>query len=512
MKKLTFKNWLMPISVLLLAGCAEGYESPTDFDLGVRNVKVETPSQDSILFKVSADGLTATISWPTVAGADGHVVTFMNVDDPDNPIIIDDYENKVVDGSKFTINVTEDSKYKMTMRTLGNKKFGNKDDDETKTYNFTTLVPSVMTIPSGSEISSYIAEHQLDTLSTEKAIDLVPGGEYTLEGLVDFSRHNITFRGDKIRRPIVRLKGDGHFETYSGLKIKYINFDLTESTAEGFVAMSKDNLPDSIKSENRGGGTKYMRGSSTIKDIYMVEEPIYIGHCWFKNLPHAMLYHNNISCAFWYFTVSDCIVQMRNNTKSNIGFINLFDSKGKGKSVKNITIEYSTIYNVVDNASACFIRYGNESNSNPEKVFGNATAEMNSHTWRFIHTTFSKTYTGWRFCSNVRVASAFTLNVDHCVLNDVAQLYRMNNGSRTYRFNFFWSPREDDIKRNKSMSDSGGAPFASIYAPQFQGDITQELDFSLPNGGVNFTPQEYQIVANRGGDPRWLPAETTENK
>ena len=62
------------------------------------------------------------------------------------------------------------------------------------------------------------------------------------------------------------------------------------------------------------------------------------------------------------------------------------------------------------------------------------------------------------------------------------------------------------------MSDSGGAPFASIYAPQFQGDITQELDFSLPNGGVNFTPQEYQIVANRGGDPRWLPAETTENK
>ena len=102
--------------------------------------------------------------------------------------------------------------------------------------------------------------------------------------------------------------------------------------------------------------------------------------------------------------------------------------------------------------------------------------------------------------------SDFTLNVDHCIFYDVAQLYRMDMGSKTYRFNFLWSPREDDIKRNNNMSDSGKAPFASVYDPQFKGDVTQELDFSLPNGGVDFTPQEYEIVVNRGGDPRWLPA------
>ena len=55
------------------------------------------------------------------------------------------------------------------------------------------------------------------------------------------------------------------------------------------------------------------------------------------------------------------------------------------------------------------------------------------------------------------------------------------------------------------MKDGGGAPFASIYDPLFAGDVTQEMDFSKPNGGVDFTPQEYTIVANRGGDPRWLP-------
>jgi len=501
MRKQSIGFLLSAVGFLLLTGCAEGYESPSGFDLGVTNTRMETPPQDSISFKVSSDGTTATVSWPLVAGADGHEVTFMNVDDPENPVIIDGFDKKVVDGSKFTVSVAEDSKYQMLMRTLGNKNLGNSDAEEASTFNFSTLVPSVMTIPSGQEISAYIAAHPLDTVATEVAIDLEAGGEYTLEGLVDFNCHQVTFRGDKIKRPVVHMNSDGHFETYSGLKVKFINFDMTASTAPGFVAMTKDNLPDSIKSENRQ--RVYTRDGKTISGVYMVEEPIYIANCWFKNLPHAMLYHNEVTCAFWYFTVSNCIVQMKNVTKSNIGFINLYDSGMHGKSVKNITIENSTIYNVVDNDAACFIRYSNESNSQPDKVYGNATADMNSHRWEFKNTTFSKTYTGWRFINNVRTR-AFTLIVDHCIFNDVSQLYRMNGGSRTYRFNFLWSPREDDLNRNKNMTDSGNAPFASIYDPKFQGDITQELDFSQPNGGVNFTPGEYEIVSNRGGDPRWL--------
>jgi hypothetical protein len=496
------------VSMVMLEGCAEGYESSSIIDLGVRNTQMVTPIQDSIKFKVSTDGKTATITWPTVAGANGHEVTFMNVDDPDNPVIIDDYDKKIVDGSKFTINVTEDSKYKMLMRTLGNKEFGNKDDVETHSYEFSTLVPSVATIPSGSDITKYLEEHPLDSNTVEVAIDLEPGGEYTMSGTVDFCHHPLTFRGDKIRRPVVHMTGDGHFETYSTLKVKYINFDMTESTANGFVAMSKDNLPDSIKTENRG---TYFRGTSQIKGIYMVEDPIYIANCWFKNLPHAMLYHNNVNCAFWYFTLSNCIVQMNNTTQSNIGFINLYDKDANGKSVKNIVIEKSTIYNIADNKSACFIRYGNESNSNPEKVFGNISADYNSHAWTFSRSTLAKCYyddtshSGWRFCNNVRVSTAFTLNIDHTIFYNCAQLYRMNGGSRTFRFNFFWNDGDDDKSRNRGLKDSGNAPFASEYDPGFGTQVLKELDFSQPNGGVDFTPTEYEIVTNRGGDPRWLP-------
>ena len=322
---------------------------------------------------------------------------------------------------------------------------------------------------------------------------------------MDFAYLNMTFRGNKVRRPVVHIRNNGHFETYSGLKVKYINFDMTESTAGGFIAMSKQ-APDSIKSQNLG---RYFRNGSVISNIYMVEQPIYIGHCWFKNLPHAILYDNEMSVAYWYFTVSDCIVQMNNTTNSNIGFINLYKA---GRGVKNITLENSTIYNIVDNSAACFIRYSvSASNSNPEKVWGNLTAEYCNETWTFRKTTFSKTYTGWRFVNNCVENNYLTLNVDHCIFNDVAQLYRMGYGSRTYRFNFLWSPRESDFSRNKNMKDSGGATFAAEYDPQFLGDVTQELDFSQPNGGVNFTPGEYTIVENRAGDPRWLPADSSED-
>lgn len=496
---------LWVLGALFLAGCADGYDAPNGFDLGVRNTQMETPIQDSISFKVATDGKTATVSWPTVAGADGHEVTFKNVDDPENPVVLYD---GIVDGSKFTVPVTEDSKYHMTMRTLGNKKLGNTDANETKEYDFTTLVRSVMTIPSGEEISAYIAAHPLDSIDEEVAIDLEPKGEYTFESGIDFGPHKLTFRGDKVHRPVVHMVGDGHFETWSTLKVKFINFDMTESTAAGLIAMSKT-APDSIKVENLPGYS----GSKLSKGHYMVEDPIYIANCWFKNLPHAMLYDNAMNCAFWYFTVSDCIVQMNNTTKSNIGFINLYSA---GKSVKNITIEGSTIFNIADNESACFIRYQNESNSQPEKTFGSTNATYQSQSWKFLNSTLANVYyskeknNGWRFCNNVR-GNDMTLIIDHTIFYNCTQLYRMTGlGSKTFRFNFFWNDREDDHNRNLSASDSSGAPFASEYDPKFGGDndanIYKEIDFDQPNGGLNFTPKEYEVLTNRGGDPRWLPA------
>lgn len=490
------RGLLWAVCALLMVACAEGYDSPNGFDMGVRNAQMQSP--DSVGFAVSADGKSAVVSWNLVPGADGHEVTFVNVDDPTNPVVIDGYENKVIDGSRFTVSVAEDSKYQLTIRTLGNKKLNNTDAAEAKTFDLTTLVPKVATIPNGADIHEWWDAQQWDTLAYEVAIELEPGGFYTMSDTVDFAGHLFTFRGDKVNRPTVKITGNGAFATYNGLKVKFINFDMTDATSGGFVCMTaKYKLPDRILSENLG----FSRNGNPITGIYNVLNPIYISQCWFKNLPHAMLYANEVACAYWSFTVSDCIVQMRNTTNSNIGFINLYNT---GRQVKNIVIENSTIYNVVDNASACFARYAvSDSNTDPAKVFGDTSRDLSSTSWRISNTTFSKCYTGWRWVNNVS-GSGRTMTIDHSIFYDVAQLYRVNSGSRTYRFNVLSSPREDDINRNSSMNDSGGAPFASVYDPKFRGDVTQELDFSKPNGGVDFTPQEAQVIVNNVGDPRWL--------
>lgn len=501
---------LMAGAVLLVSACADGYDAPNGFDMGVRNSKMQTPVKDSIQFKVSTDGTTATVSWPLVPGANGHEVTFENVDDPANPVIVDDYDKKIIDGSKFTVSVAEDSKYRMTMRTLGNHDLGNTDDDEAKVYDFSTLVPSIATIPSGTDIYEWWTAQQLDTTRTEVAIELEAGGEYTISGQVDFGPHNLTFRGDKVNRPTVRMTGGGSFATYSGLKIKFINFDLTESTERSFLYVSpKDNLPDSILIQNL---PNYV-GSKVGKGYYMLEQPVYIAHCWFKNLQQSILHDNNVAVAMWYFTLSDCIVQINDEGKNgNVGFICFYekDANNGGRSVKNINIENSTIYNIQDNASGCFIRYSNESNSQPDKTYGSFNAVYQSQSWRIANSTLSNVYyskatnNGWRFCNNVR-GNDMALSIERSIFYNCTQLYRMTGlGSRSFRFNFFWNDRQDDKNRNNSSKDSSGAPFASEYEPQFAGDIYQELDLTQPNGGVNFAPRENEILVNRGGDPRWL--------
>ena len=475
----------------LLVGCAIGYDSPDGFDVGVRNAQLETP--DSVSFVVSTDGTKATISWPLVLGAKGYEVSFLNVDDPEAPSVVGDLDKYLVDGSSVTVPVAEDSKYRLEIRVIGKQELGNKDAAEPTVFNLSTLVPSVATIPNGSDIYEYLQANPIDSVGEEVAIDLEPGGTYTLSGPIDFGGQKLTFRGDKLKRTTVNVTGTGALYTYSGLKVKYINFDMTEATAASFIFMSANNLPSSILSENLG----YTRGGSPISGIYVVQDPIYIAHCWFKNMPGAILHDNAIVCAYWNFTLTDCICQL-NNAKGE-PFISL---QKKGRMVKNLELKNSTIYDIVDNSSTYFIRYSNSSNARPEKTFGDRSSEYKSQSWTFTNMTFSKTFSGQKFINNV-AANDMTLTVDHSIFYDICQTRRLVGSNRTYKFNFWYAFTKPDSNDPK-QKDSSGAPFASEYDPQFKGSITQPLDLSLPNGGVDFTPQEYEIISNSGGDPRWL--------
>ncbi|MFT3753131.1 MAG: DUF4992 family lipoprotein [Paludibacter sp.] len=54
-------GFLVIACMLLLGSCAEGYESPNGFDVGVNNQQLKTPAADSIRFAVNSEGTQATI-------------------------------------------------------------------------------------------------------------------------------------------------------------------------------------------------------------------------------------------------------------------------------------------------------------------------------------------------------------------------------------------------------------------------------------------------------------------
>lgn len=482
---------------MVLGSCAEGYQSPNGFDVGVNNQTLVTP--DSLNFKVSTDGTQATISWPLVMGAQGYEVTMKNIDDPDNPVIVDNYESKLIDGCTMTATISEDSKYSFSFKVIGDNSRGNKDGEQLDTI-FSTLVPSVATIPDGSDISQYLQDNPVDSTGTEVAIDLEPGGHYTMTSDIDFQYLNMTLRGNKVYPAFIDMQGAAKFLTYSGLKFKFLRIDMSNSTASGLIAMSDNNLPETIKSQNLG----YTRGTSPINNIYNILDPVYLSDVWVKNMPNSLVHDGaNNECAWWNLTVTDCIIQSRNT--GSMGFIN-FCKNGKGRLIKEINIKNSTIYNTTDNSTAYFLRFANQSNANPQKTFGDATSAMASWYFTMSNVTLSKMYTGQKWANNVN-GTGFYCRFDHCIFYNLYQPFRRiaeKGGNFSMKFNFFYNPTDaNDV--DYTRKDTSGAPFASLYDPLFPAEsLTKELDLEAENGGINFTPGENEIINNKGGDPRWL--------
>ncbi len=490
---------------MLLTGCAEGYDSPDGFDAGVRNTQLVTPPSDSIRFVLNTAGDKATISWPLVRGAKGCEVTFRNVDDPSNPFVVGEFENYFVDGSTFTVPVTEDTKYELSIRVIADESLGNKSDS-TRIVSLSTLVPSVMTIPSGEDIATYIANNPIDSayMGQEVAIDLEPNGEYTMSELVDFGGQKMTFRGDKIYRPVVKITGSGALASFAGLKVKFINFDMVDAGAKSFMFISK-NIPDSLKGSNMPD--KYT-GSKFQKNNYMLEEPFYFANCMFKDMPGSIFHDNEVSCAIWYLTINNCIVQLnRQSTDAHKGYgeMAFISLEKKGVAIKHLVIENSTLYNK-NNHSAYFLRYANNSNSQAVKAFGAKDASYSTITTDFRNTTFSRMFSGGKWWNNTSGNGQIT-TIDHCIFHNMSpgQIPRRITGqTKTFKFNFWQGDGTDYTNK-----DTYGNPFAALYETIFTNTFDQSLDLSLPNGGVDFTPQEIEVVKNFGGDPRWLP-ETAE--
>lgn len=478
-------------SALMLSSCSKGFDSDESFSSTVRDSQLTSPTLTKANFtsKVNPDGSESIqVTWDAVMGAGGYYFLAENVDSSEPVVLVEGKTDK----SMFTFPKAEDTKYRVTVKTLGNAKLNNTEAKEATVFAYSTMIEA-QTIPNGANIVDFVTANIKDT-EDEQAFELEAGGNYTIDKELDFGTHKVTFRGNKSNYPIITFGYDGVIRTSAALNVKWIKFDCTEQNSNGVIECSS-NPPASLASSNFPGFPDA---------VYYLKDPIIIKDCWFKNVKACLFYSGTCAWGVEDLRVVNCLVQLDNDGKkfSNAAIIctysstsNYLDRQSWYGAVRNITIKESTFYNLKDNSKNRVIRFINKSfNKTFDTTKASATLENN---------TFIKTMSDKEFANNVPNDANYTITFNGNVLYICARLAKFIQGNNTVIC---------DVNKNTSYTlpekTGDGARFANDfkYCTEEDPGITEadlkELDLNATNGGVNLKAKG--TISSTIGDPRWL--------
>ena len=499
MKKMTWKMRLLGGLVavsMLFAGCAQGVDDET-FTAGVSGVELESPAADSFTYSIVTDASgteQVKVQWPTVMGAGGYLCSVWNVNDPANPEVLVD--NQTVDGAALYFPLAEDSNYKISVKTLGNAKLNNAAAAEATEYSMNTMIegiPVPATADLGEFITNYITENAATLAANraadpnfEIAFDLEPGATYTMATIADFGTQPSRVRGDRQNKPTVNIAegSNAYFTTAGGLKLKFLNINADGMDKEWFGVITMHTNPPA---------DTYI-GSST----YECQKPIRMEGCWVKNVRRSLISAaDKQQWGVHEFRVSDCIVHLKNTgSGAHKTIINIYCSSFAGPkggyygSIWDTYVVNSTFYNTVTDSdmksSAYFIRF---SNGDVAKLFG-------SNGGKFVlqNCTLNRVFPNKDFGNNIGNKNYYTCIFENNIFYDTRLVQKILGRGCAVQVanNTMWCPMKgvDSTDKNNYVTEQD---------PGFTTEnLFKELDFSQPNGGLNFTP------TTGNGDPRWL--------
>lgn len=476
------------VGALLLSSCAQdGFDDET-FNSGVSDTQLETPSADEIEITASADGTQQTISWPVVYGASGYKAVLTN--ETSGELLVD----SVLDGISFVVPRVADNNYKLLLTALGDTDKNNTDGEEVL-KEFNTFAVAIATIPEGSDLMQYFTDNPVQPQESGDAVyDLVPGGQYTVSGVVDFGDQSVMLRS-MAENAVITFADGACLKFGNGLKLQNINIDNTGNTANGVLTMS-DTPNASLSTEALG-----YKALGANQDGYVMTNPVHLKNVNAKNLGKSLIYGNKTNWSLTNLIIENCIIQIDNGDNSS-SIINLYGASNG--LIKNLSITNSTFYNLQENSSAYFMRYSNSSNAQPNKIFGTGQ----SATLSITHCTFANTFTGKDMANNLANTNLVTTILTDNIFYDVFRVYQFvqSNTTRTTTNNYIWWVKTSPQSNDTSRTDSNGNPLCTEADPGFPTmESLAPLDFSAENCGVNFTPSGVP-ADNRAGDPRWLTA------
>ncbi len=502
-KKIQIGKWTNLYCICLLfiglVSCAEGFNDDEVFNSGVTDTQLESP--DASKFVVSSVSIGGEegflITWPVVYGAGGYSFTLYNVDDPDNPVVVG-VENQYIDGCSTNRPKQEDTKYKVVVKTLGNLKYNNSEAISPSEYSFTTLTPSVATIPDGADLAEYFTNNPIQSSTTEQAYDLVAGGSYTLNNSLDFELNWVTLRGDKVNHPTITYGSNGRLLTKSGLKLKFIDFDCNAmpatSGSAALLALNADPVATEFTTIGTGG-------------YFQIEKDIVIQSCNIQGINKFLFWDNNKKYCVKTFRIDDCIIAL--NSAAQIIY-------AQGGGIKDLILSKNTFYGLVA-SSSFFIQYNSGARGTTDRM-GYPGASICLYYNTFYNVVSNGQMGNYNGMAQASTELKLTQNLFvNCGNKEVVRRlsHSSNNPVRTLLYNCYWY--DGGFTTSQEMGHANGDKSGTgFYATTtFTGPISNpdpELvnftptlsNFTIADGSPAIFAPDY---AEKVGDPRWLPAQ-----
>ena len=463
---------VMALPSLLFSCASDGYDDDERFDPGVHNTTLQSPNADDITIEASADGSKQTITWPVVYGAGGYEVTLKDVTDNANPVVVDSLENDTIDGTSVTVTRTQDTNYELTVKSLGNDRYGNATAESATVKSFTSFTKSYAEIPDGTDLVEYFNANPAPVETEEEVCyDLVAGGKYTVSGeLVLGTTAPITLRCmDKANKAVITFTGENAtFTIRGGFSLKSVDIDA-DASKKPLVSLDPD------YSETGTG------------DFRHIKDNCYVGNCKISNLHSCFLYDNKVKYCLSSFTVDDCVVTLKATESTLTGGAVFYMNKGNG-FVNTLTVKNSTFSG--DRKAKYFVQWGSSARADRAGYTSSLIAyqnctfyKANGDQWGNYNSMAGNKTANWEMTNCIFV---------DCGKGDIARRFlggRGNQATATFGHNTYWYNGASETGY-ESYDNSGTV-------------LTTDPALVNPDGG-DFTPTGAEQVANKTGDPRWL--------
>jgi hypothetical protein len=482
---------MVPFVVLMLfftSSCTDGYKDDWEWSSSVKNTTLTSPETDGITVRFSADGTTQTISWEVVPGAGGYQVSVYNIDDPEHPVLIGE-ENEFVDGTSVTRPSTDDTRYKVVIKSLGNAKFNNTESATATEKLYNNMLAVYAYIPNNTNLTEYFTANPIPDTTAELCYELEAGGNYTMTGNISQDTTPVTFRsGDRFNHAKITVTDGSFVNGGTGLKLRFIDMDYSGFTgaASNAVIQMSSNFPTTGLTES-------------LYFVVPTTSPIVLQSCKITGLRYYLFYDNSTTAnptkyAIGTLLIKDCIIgRSANQSAAEIRFA--------AGMLKDLTITNSTIYSEVADGSSRFIQI-----STPGKV---SDVKPTTETWA----NGSMTITHCTFYQSDKTSQSFNSNgamrqqgdkvtIQYCVFvnsfnQEAIRRFRSSNNTPTFTggYNSYWF----------------NGVFPTNEETHAQGDNSGTIIKTDPQltylGNGEFTMTGTDQIAARTGDPRWLPAE-----